>query len=85
MTNTEEYVFYVFLSVYQLLFCLCNFVFKLAAISKSDVSTAISAVGVTRAQAQDGVAYNLAGQRVGKDYKGVVIINFCRKIESRRP
>ncbi|WP_262288380.1 hypothetical protein [Hallella absiana] len=55
MTNTEEYVFYVFLSVYQLLFCLCNFVFKLAAISKSDVSTAISAVGVTRAQAHDGV------------------------------
>ena len=48
---------------------------KLAAISKSDVSTAISAVGVTRAQAHDGVAYNLAGQRVGKDYKGVVIIN----------
>ena len=48
---------------------------KLAAISKSNVFTAISAVGVTRAQAQDGVAYNLAGQRVGQDYKGVVIIN----------
>ena len=23
----------------------------------------------------DGVMYNLAGQKVGKDYKGVVIVN----------
>lgn len=48
---------------------------KLAAVGKNNVSTAISNINVKAVQAQDGAAYNLAGQRVGKDYKGVVIIN----------
>ena len=37
------------------------------------IGTAIQAVKTQKIN--DGVMYNLAGQKVGKDYKGVVIVN----------
>jgi len=39
----------------------------------ADDVTAIK--GVESKKAENGVMYNLAGQRVGKDYKGIVIVN----------
>lgn len=38
-------------------------------------ATAISGISNGTAAANDGAAYNIAGQRVGKDYKGLVIVN----------
>ena len=39
----------------------------------SDQATAVK--GIKNIAENNGVAYNLAGQKVGKDYKGVVIMN----------
>ena len=40
-----------------------------------DTSTGIDAVQKTAVQKQDGVRYNLAGQKVSDSYKGIVIMN----------
>lgn len=39
-----------------------------------DEATAINGVQ-TSVKAQNNVRYNIAGQRVGNDYKGIVIVN----------
>jgi hypothetical protein len=34
-----------------------------------------ASINTVKATAQNGAIYNLAGQKVGKDYKGIVIMN----------
>lgn len=60
---------------------------KLPANAKSfsiifDETTAVSNISVAAGENKDEVIYNLAGQRVNKSYKGVVIIN-GKKINKR--
>ena len=45
----------------------------------SDQATAVK--GIKNIAENNGVAYNLAGQKVGKDYKGVVIMNGRKMIQ----
>lgn len=42
---------------------------------KSNATTAIESMALINQEAQDTPIYNIAGQRVGKDYKGLVIQN----------
>ena len=46
----------------------------------SDSSTGISNVPVSKKATSDAI-YNLAGQRVGKDYKGIVIVNGKKTVQ----
>lgn len=46
----------------------------------SDSSTGISNVPVSKKVTSDAI-YNLAGQRVGKDYKGIVIVNGKKTVQ----
>ncbi len=46
----------------------------------SDSSTGISNISENKKPANDAI-YNLAGQRVGKDYKGIVIINGKKTVQ----
>ncbi len=46
----------------------------------NDSSTGISNVPVSKKATSDAI-YNLAGQRVGKDYKGIVIINGKKTVQ----
>ncbi len=46
----------------------------------SDSSTGISYISENKKPANDAI-YNLAGQRVGKDYKGIVIINGKKTVQ----
>ena len=45
----------------------------------SDQATSVK--GIKNVAENNGVAYNLAGQKVGKDYKGVVIVNGRKMIQ----
>lgn len=46
----------------------------------SPVSDAISHPSSVRSAHSDGVAYNLAGQRVGRDYRGIVVENGVKRV-----
>ena len=51
-----------------------NITYELAPLSITPVTTGINGVEASAADA-DAPVYNIAGQRVGKDYKGLVIVN----------
>ena len=46
-----------------------NFTLEGQLVDASNISV------ITKVNKQNGVIYNLAGQKVGKDYKGIVIQN----------
>lgn len=41
----------------------------------ANASTGIDNISIAHDAAKSGIAYNIAGQRVGKDYKGIVIVD----------